>query len=181
RAVYKSRAGQRAGDPGKQFLSARCENNGARCALAPRPLRSRREEKRRTGLKSDGHLEALRYSRVGDPCLRSSDCPDSSCCARHFWARICKPVLQEGQVCTRHRHKGTRGLELFQRCSCGDGLTCRTLRGPDSQPPSLASSSSSPSLMDAAAKSKFASSRHSSGQMSSSSSAKTRLHVCQKK
>uniref|UniRef100_A0A3P8TST5 Uncharacterized protein n=1 Tax=Amphiprion percula TaxID=161767 RepID=A0A3P8TST5_AMPPE len=65
--------------------------------------------------------------RVGDPCLRSSDCPDSSCCARHFWARICKPVLQEGQVCTRHRHKGTRGLELFQRCSCGDGLTCRTL------------------------------------------------------
>uniref|UniRef100_A0A3P8TJT1 Uncharacterized protein n=1 Tax=Amphiprion percula TaxID=161767 RepID=A0A3P8TJT1_AMPPE len=119
--------------------------------------------------------------RVGDPCLRSSDCPDSSCCARHFWARICKPVLQEGQVCTRHRHKGTRGLELFQRCSCGDGLTCRTLRGPDSQPPSLASSSSSPSLMDAAAKSKFASSRHSSGQMSSSSSAKTRLHVCQKK
>uniref|UniRef100_A0A3P9PJS8 Dickkopf-related protein 2-like n=1 Tax=Poecilia reticulata TaxID=8081 RepID=A0A3P9PJS8_POERE len=63
--------------------------------------------------------------QLGDPCLRSSDCSDTLCCARHFWARICKPVLREGQVCTRQRRKGHQGLELFQRCSCGDGLTCR--------------------------------------------------------
>uniref|UniRef100_A0A3B4A745 Uncharacterized protein n=1 Tax=Periophthalmus magnuspinnatus TaxID=409849 RepID=A0A3B4A745_9GOBI len=64
----------------------------------------------------------------GDPCLRSTDCSDGLCCARHFWTRICKPVLREGQVCTKQRRKGTHGLELFQRCSCGNGLTCRTLK-----------------------------------------------------
>ncbi|KAF3708158.1 Dickkopf-related protein 1 [Channa argus] len=61
----------------------------------------------------------------GDNCLRSADCSEGLCCARHFWSRICKPVLTEGQVCTRHRRKGTHGLELFQRCDCGDGLACR--------------------------------------------------------
>lgn len=65
----------------------------------------------------------------GDTCLRSADCSESLCCARHFWSRICKPVLSEGQVCTRHRRKGTHGLELFQRCDCGDGLACRPERG----------------------------------------------------
>uniref|UniRef100_A0A3Q2C6Q2 Dickkopf-related protein 2-like n=1 Tax=Cyprinodon variegatus TaxID=28743 RepID=A0A3Q2C6Q2_CYPVA len=75
--------------------------------------------------------------QVGDPCLRSSDCSDSLCCARHFWTRICKPVLREGQVCTRQRRKGHQGLELFQRCSCGEGLACRALRDPSSQTPYL--------------------------------------------
>lgn len=65
----------------------------------------------------------------GDNCLRSSDCSEGLCCARHFWSRICKPVLTEGQVCTRHRRKGTHGLELFQRCDCGDGLACRPEKG----------------------------------------------------
>ncbi|XP_057703291.1 dickkopf-related protein 1-like [Corythoichthys intestinalis] len=65
----------------------------------------------------------------GDTCLRSSDCQEDLCCARHFWSRICKPVLSEGQVCTRHRRKGAHGLELFQRCDCGDGLACRPERG----------------------------------------------------
>ncbi|XP_029031724.1 dickkopf-related protein 1-like [Betta splendens] len=65
----------------------------------------------------------------GDTCLRSADCSEGLCCARHFWSRICKPVLTEGQVCTRHRRKGTHGLELFQRCDCGDGLTCRPDKG----------------------------------------------------
>lgn len=134
--------------------------------------------------------------QVGDPCLRTSDCSDGLCCARHFWTRICKPVLREGQVCTRHRRKGNHGLELFQRCPCGDGLSCRTLREPGAQPSTPSSSSSSSSLLAAAVKSKFAasssSSRHSSphtsllsssSKSSSSSSpavAKTRLHVCQK-
>ncbi|XP_066535855.1 dickkopf WNT signaling pathway inhibitor 1a isoform X2 [Hoplias malabaricus] len=64
----------------------------------------------------------------GESCLRSSDCGEGLCCARHFWSRICKPVLTEGQVCTRHRRKGTHGLEIFQRCDCGQGLVCRAQR-----------------------------------------------------
>lgn len=65
----------------------------------------------------------------GDACLRSADCSKGLCCARHFWSRICKPVLTEGQVCTRHRRKGNHGLELFQRCDCGEGLACRPEKG----------------------------------------------------
>ncbi|KAF5910247.1 dickkopf-related protein 1-like [Clarias magur] len=34
----------------------------------------------------------------GETCLRSSDCSKGLCCARHFWSRICKPVLTEGQI-----------------------------------------------------------------------------------
>lgn len=64
----------------------------------------------------------------GETCLRSSDCLEGLCCARHFWSRICKPVLTDGQVCTRHRRKGAHGLEIFQRCDCGLGLTCRGQR-----------------------------------------------------
>ncbi len=64
----------------------------------------------------------------GETCLRSSDCVEGLCCARHFWSRICKPVLTEGQVCTRHRRKGAQSLEIFQRCDCGSGLTCRGQR-----------------------------------------------------
>ncbi|KAK6301894.1 hypothetical protein J4Q44_G00279470 [Coregonus suidteri] len=65
----------------------------------------------------------------GENCLRSSDCTEGLCCARHFWSKICKPVLKEGQVCTKHKRKGPHGLEIFQRCDCGDGLSCRTQRG----------------------------------------------------
>ncbi|XP_013370222.1 PREDICTED: dickkopf-related protein 1 [Chinchilla lanigera] len=61
----------------------------------------------------------------GSVCLRSSDCATGLCCARHFWSKICKPVLKEGQVCTKHRRKGSHGLEIFQRCYCGEGLSCR--------------------------------------------------------
>lgn len=65
----------------------------------------------------------------GETCLRSSDCGEGLCCARHFWSRICKPVLTEGQVCTRHRRKGGQGLEIFQRCDCKPGLSCRVQKG----------------------------------------------------
>ncbi|NXM80206.1 DKK1 protein, partial [Oenanthe oenanthe] len=67
----------------------------------------------------------------GDICLRSSDCAAGLCCARHFWSKICKPVLREGQVCTRHRRKGAHGLEIFQRCPCAEGLACRLQRQHD--------------------------------------------------
>ncbi|KAG7511758.1 dickkopf-related protein 1-like [Solea senegalensis] len=76
-----------------------------------------------------GHQPHAVKGQEGDNCLRSSDCSEGLCCARHFWSRICKPVLTEGQVCTRHRRKGNHGLELFQRCDCGEGLACRQERG----------------------------------------------------
>ncbi|XP_043938050.1 dickkopf-related protein 4 [Protopterus annectens] len=63
----------------------------------------------------------------GHSCLRTSDCSLGLCCARHFWTKICKPVLIEGQVCTkRGRKDAPQGPEIFQRCDCGPGLTCRT-------------------------------------------------------
>lgn len=64
----------------------------------------------------------------GENCLRSSDCVEGLCCARHFWSKICKPVLKEGQVCTKNKRKGTHGLEIFQRCDCAEGLSCKTQR-----------------------------------------------------
>ncbi|XP_074480719.1 dickkopf-related protein 2-like [Sebastes fasciatus] len=146
------------------------------------PLSKKKGWRKRGRMEREGPTSR---GQVGDPCLRSSDCSDGLCCARHFWTRICKPVLREGQVCTRHRRKGNHGLELFQRCPCGGELSCRTLREPGTR----SSSSSSSSLLVVAAKSKFAasSSRHSSphtSPLSSSSAkpamAKTRLHVCQK-
>ena len=81
------------------------------------------------GMFSNFSLLSLTPGQEGDNCLRSADCSEGLCCARHFWSRICKPVLTEGQVCTRHRRKGTHGLELFQRCDCGDGLLCRQEKG----------------------------------------------------
>uniref|UniRef100_A0A8C5PE86 Dickkopf N-terminal cysteine-rich domain-containing protein n=1 Tax=Leptobrachium leishanense TaxID=445787 RepID=A0A8C5PE86_9ANUR len=65
----------------------------------------------------------------GSVCLRSSDCAQGLCCARHFWSKICKPVLEEGQVCTKERRKGSHGLEIFQRCHCGTSLSCKLQKG----------------------------------------------------
>ncbi|XP_028638702.1 dickkopf-related protein 4 [Grammomys surdaster] len=63
----------------------------------------------------------------GESCLRTSDCGPGLCCARHFWTKICKPVLREGQVCSRRGHKDTaQAPEIFQRCDCGPGLSCRS-------------------------------------------------------
>ncbi|XP_041842215.1 dickkopf-related protein 2-like [Melanotaenia boesemani] len=142
----------------------------------------------RKGWRKRGRMDIKGSSskgQVGDSCLRSSDCSDNLCCARHFWTRICKPVLREGQVCTRQRRKGHHGLELFQRCPCGAGLSCRTLRDLSTQPSTPSSSSMlAPKPKSAVSSS---SSRHSSphtsvlSSTSSSSSSvvsKTRLHVC---
>lgn len=63
----------------------------------------------------------------GESCLRTFDCGPGLCCARHFWTKICKPVLLEGQVCSRRGHKDTaQAPEIFQRCDCGPGLVCRS-------------------------------------------------------
>ncbi|XP_020387753.1 dickkopf-related protein 1b [Rhincodon typus] len=83
---------------------------------------------RRTTLPARSHPVK---GQEGDVCLRSSDCDQGLCCARHFWSKICKPVLREGQVCTKHKRKGSRGLEIFQRCDCAQGLSCRIQRGGD--------------------------------------------------
>ncbi|XP_053434289.1 dickkopf-related protein 4 isoform X2 [Nycticebus coucang] len=63
----------------------------------------------------------------GESCLRTFDCGPGLCCARHFWTKICKPVLLEGQVCSRRGQKDTaQAPEIFQRCDCGPGLLCRS-------------------------------------------------------
>ncbi|KAG8512483.1 Dickkopf-related protein 4 [Galemys pyrenaicus] len=69
----------------------------------------------------------LVIGQEGDSCLRSFDCGPGLCCARHFWTKMCKPVLLEGQVCSRRGHKDTaQAPEIFQRCDCGPGLLCRS-------------------------------------------------------
>ncbi|XP_072122887.1 dickkopf-related protein 4-like [Mobula birostris] len=70
----------------------------------------------------------------GETCLRTSDCSTGLCCARHFWSKICRPVLKEGQVCSkRGRKEGPQGPEIFQRCACGSGLACRNQNQQSSQ------------------------------------------------
>uniref|UniRef100_A0A8C6SXX5 Dickkopf N-terminal cysteine-rich domain-containing protein n=1 Tax=Neogobius melanostomus TaxID=47308 RepID=A0A8C6SXX5_9GOBI len=105
---------------------------GNLCSNSELALASLSDAGARTSWRRRGRADvkdAAGKGQVGDPCLRSLDCSDGLCCARHFWTRICKPVLQEAQVCTRQRRKGAqRGLELFQRCPCGPGLSCRALR-----------------------------------------------------
>nr|BAN10328.1 dickkopf 2 [Danio rerio] len=71
------------------------------------------------------HAKISLKGHEGDPCLRSSDCSEGYCCARHFWTKICKPVLRQGEVCTKQRKKGSHGLEIFQRCDCAKGLACK--------------------------------------------------------
>ncbi|XP_046504526.1 dickkopf-related protein 4 [Equus quagga] len=62
----------------------------------------------------------------GESCLRTFDCGTGLCCARHFWTKICKPVLLEGEVCSKRGHKdAAQAPEIFQRCDCGPRLSCR--------------------------------------------------------
>ncbi|XP_061736305.1 dickkopf-related protein 2 isoform X2 [Nerophis ophidion] len=71
------------------------------------------------------HAKHSLKGHEGDPCLRTSDCSEGYCCARHFWTKICKPVLRLGEVCTKQRKKGSHNLEIFQRCDCAKGLSCK--------------------------------------------------------
>ncbi|XP_070621577.1 dickkopf-related protein 4 [Erythrolamprus reginae] len=74
---------------------------------------------------------------TGEQCLRTSDCAPGHCCARHFWAKICKPLLLEGAVCSGRGQKdgGAPGPEIFQRCGCAAGLACqRAPRVPPQRP-----------------------------------------------
>ncbi|XP_037112772.1 dickkopf-related protein 2 isoform X1 [Syngnathus acus] len=77
--------------------------------------------------KSTGKTQAKHSPKghEGDPCLRTSDCSEGYCCARHFWTKICKPVLRLGEVCSKQKKKGSHSLEIFQRCNCAKGLSCK--------------------------------------------------------
>ncbi|KAJ8008578.1 hypothetical protein DPEC_G00106350 [Dallia pectoralis] len=105
---------------------------------------------------------------AGDACLRTSDCSEGFCCARHFWERICKPVLKQGEVCTRHHRKAQQGLELFQRCDCGEGLVCKARHLAQLSPSSSTSSPSSSSPLAPL-------------ELPEAGAAKGRLHLCQRK
>uniref|UniRef100_A0A8C6Q8W1 Dickkopf WNT signaling pathway inhibitor 4 n=1 Tax=Nannospalax galili TaxID=1026970 RepID=A0A8C6Q8W1_NANGA len=81
-----------------------------------------KKRKRKPSIKSQGSK-----GQEGESCLRTLDCSPGLCCVRHFWTKICKSVLSEGQVCSRRGHKDTaQGPEIFQRCDCGPGLLCRS-------------------------------------------------------
>ncbi|GCC35288.1 dickkopf-related protein 4-like [Chiloscyllium punctatum] len=93
------------------------------------------KETRRKNQKEKLDKPQMRKGLEGETCLRTSDCSADLCCARHFWSKICRPVLKEGQVCSkRGRKEGPQGPEIFQRCDCGPGLACRNQNQGTSQP-----------------------------------------------
>ncbi|XP_023654959.1 dickkopf-related protein 2 [Paramormyrops kingsleyae] len=92
---------------------------------APKLKEHKKLASKEHGWKKNQIKPAVVKGHEGDPCLRSSDCMEGNCCARHFWTKMCKPVLRQGEVCTRQRRKGSHGLELFQRCDCAKGLACK--------------------------------------------------------
>lgn len=60
--------------------------------------------------------------REGETCTTADSCDEGLCCAQHFWSRICKRILEEGDVCTKKRDRLT---SIFQRCHCGKNLRCK--------------------------------------------------------
>uniref|UniRef100_A0A670ZE06 Dickkopf WNT signaling pathway inhibitor 4 n=1 Tax=Pseudonaja textilis TaxID=8673 RepID=A0A670ZE06_PSETE len=127
-----------------QGLRRRCQGNGVCCPgtlcingtfQPPQPLPLQGNAASGTGVRSreiPDPRPPLPTAGTGERCLRTSDCAQGHCCARHFWAKICKPVLLEGAVCSGRGQKdgGAPGPEIFQRCGCAPGLVCqRPLRG----------------------------------------------------
>ncbi|XP_033644168.1 uncharacterized protein LOC117303875 [Asterias rubens] len=70
----------------------------------------------------------MRKRREDEVCDSADQCGDGLCCAQHFWTRICKPILVEGDVCTKRRD---RYSDVFQRCHCGGSLSCKRHPVPD--------------------------------------------------
>ncbi|XP_038062107.1 uncharacterized protein LOC119732602 [Patiria miniata] len=64
----------------------------------------------------------MRKLREDEVCEATEQCAQGLCCAQHFWTRICKPILVEGDVCTKKRDRLTA---VFQRCQCGESLSCK--------------------------------------------------------
>ncbi|XP_013931356.1 PREDICTED: dickkopf-related protein 4 [Thamnophis sirtalis] len=101
-----------------QGLRRRCQGNGM-CCPGTICINDARET-------PEPSLPLL-TAGMGERCLRTSDCSQGHCCARHFWAKICKPVLPEGAVCSGRGQKdgGVPSPEIFQRCGCAPGLVCQ--------------------------------------------------------
>ncbi|PIK40341.1 dickkopf-1 [Apostichopus japonicus] len=72
------------------------------------------------------NVEVPRKKHHGEDCENSDDCMEGLCCARHLWSRVCMPMLDEGDLCVK---KKDRVSDLFQRCDCKSGLSCK--RVPD--------------------------------------------------
>ncbi|XP_043310636.1 dickkopf-related protein 4 [Cervus canadensis] len=91
-------------------------------ATTEHPIQENKPKRKPNVKKSQGSK-----GQEGESCLRTFDCGPGLCCARHFWTKICKPVLLEGQVCSRRGRKDpAQAPEIFQRCDCGPGLACRS-------------------------------------------------------
>nr|ADP68617.1 dickkopf-like protein 1 [Branchiostoma belcheri] len=71
--------------------------------------------------------ETFQRGSAWSRCLRSSDCQVGLCCARHWFSKVCKPMLTQGDACTRPDKRTVPG-ELFQRCPCEEELSCRPSR-----------------------------------------------------
>ncbi|XP_071510225.1 dickkopf-related protein 2-like [Diadema antillarum] len=71
---------------------------------------------------SQNTKDNFRKRHRGESCGSSEECDTGLCCAQHLWSRICKPMLEEGDVCTKKRDRLT---DMFQRCECQDGLSCK--------------------------------------------------------
>ncbi|CAK8672417.1 unnamed protein product [Clavelina lepadiformis] len=59
-----------------------------------------------------------------DICTKPDDCEPGLCCARHKHVKLCKPLLNVDQVCTRVFPKKRRSADMYERCPCQSGLTC---------------------------------------------------------
>uniref|UniRef100_UPI00398F33AD dickkopf-related protein 4-like n=1 Tax=Pristiophorus japonicus TaxID=55135 RepID=UPI00398F33AD len=126
---------------GSHCLNDVCTRTEEQTAETPsRPTLSRNKKVKKTKKPKTQNIKETRHNNQkekpdrpqtrkeleGETCLRTSDCSAGLCCARHFWSKICRPVLKEGQVCSKRRRKeGPQGPEIFQRCDCGPGLACR--------------------------------------------------------
>lgn len=70
------------------------------------------------------NLEVTRKKQRGEDCTSANDCQEGLCCARHLFSRVCMPMLDEGDLCTK---KKDRISELYQRCECKSGLSCKRI------------------------------------------------------
>ncbi|XP_023418611.2 dickkopf-related protein 4 [Cavia porcellus] len=112
------------GEDAAPGLESRTDPPGGLDAAGPTELPVEENKPRR---KPNAKKPQSVKGQEGESCLRTSDCGPGLCCARHFWTKICKPVLLEGQLCSRRGHKDTaQAPEIFQRCDCGPGLACRS-------------------------------------------------------
>ncbi|XP_077999686.1 dickkopf-related protein 1-like [Glandiceps talaboti] len=72
---------------------------------------------------SQNTKDDINRAHEGATCRHENDCMTGLCCANHFWAKICKRILDEDDVCTKDNKR--QRLPSFDRCPCQDGLVCK--------------------------------------------------------